>query len=191
MEELFIDRKSFFEFLETLFNRIDPVNRVTFKVDTKKGYRKIDNDYYKCAIEGYSLVYENQKEVFLHNLISSMVKNNGFSVVGRERKFDTSLITLEEIREIINNNYKDLSFLHRLPDVINSINVDENFIDSDNSKVLVIDDKLKDVICNNMVDYLKVEEEAFSNLQTNLFYETKNDDNVLYMDLYKKNMVRK
>lgn len=191
MEELFIDRKSFFEFLETLFNRIDPVNRVTFKVDTKKGYRKIDNDYYKCAIEGYSLVYENKKEVFLHNLISSMVKNNGFSVVGRERKFDTSLITLEEIREIINNNYKDLSFLHRLPDVINSINVDENFIDSDNSKVLVIDDKLKDVICNNMVDYLKVEEEAFSNLQTNLFYETKNDDNVLYMDLYKKNMVRK
>lgn len=191
MEELFIDRKSFFEFLETLFNRIDPVNRVTFKVDTKKGYRKIDNDYYKCAIEGYSLVYENQKEVFLHNLISSMVKNNGFSVVGRERKFDTSLITLEEIREIINNNYKDLSFLHRLPDVINSINVDENFIDSDNSKVLVIDDKLKDVICDNMVDYLKVEEEAFSNLQTNLFYETKNDDNVLYMDLYKKNMVRK
>ena len=191
MEELFIDRKSFFEFLETLFNRIDPVNRVTFKVDTKQGYRKIDNDYYKCAIEGYSLVYENQKEVFLHNLISSMVKNNGFSVVGRERKFDTSLITLEEIREIINNNYKDLSFLHRLPDVINSINVDENFIDSDNSKVLVIDDKLKDVICDNMVDYLKVEEEAFSNLQTNLFYETKNDDNVLYMDLYKKNMVRK
>ena len=191
MEELFIDRKSFFEFLETLFNRIDPVNRVTFKVDTKKGYRKIDNDYYKCAIEGYSLFYENQKEVFLHNLISSMVKNNGFSVVGRERKFDTSLITLEEIREIINNNYKDLSFLHRLPDVINSINVDENFIDSDNSKVLVIDDKLKDVICDNMVDYLKVEEEAFSNLQTNLFYETKNDDNVLYMDLYKKNMVRK
>ena len=191
MEELFIDRKSFFEFLETLFNRIDPVNRVTFKVDTKKGYRKIDNDYYKCAIEGYSLVYENKKEVFLHNLISSMVKNNGFSVVGRERKFDTSLITLEEIREIINNNYKDLSFLHRLPDVINSINVDENFIDSDNSKVLVIDDKLKDVICDNMVDYLKVEEEAFSNLQTNLFYETKNDDNVLYMDLYKKNMVRK
>lgn len=191
MEELFIDRKSFFEFLETLFNRIDPVNRVTFKVDTKKGYRKIDNDYYKCAIEGYSLVYENQKEVFLHNLISSMVKNNGFSVVGRERKFDTSLITLEEIIEIINNNYKDLSFLHRLPDVINSINVDENFIDSDNSKVLVIDDKLKDVICDNMVDYLKVEEEAFSNLQTNLFYETKNDDNVLYMDLYKKNMVRK
>lgn len=191
MEELFIDRKSFFEFLETLFNRIDPVNRVTFKVDTKKGYRKIDNDYYKCAIEGYSLVYENQKEVFLHNLISSMEKHNGFSVVGRERKFDTSLITLEEIREIINNNYKDISFLHRLPDVINSINVDENFIDSDNSKVLVIDDKLKDVICDNMVDYLKVEEEAFSNLQTNLFYETKNDDNVLYMDLYKKNMVRK
>ena len=191
MEELFIDRKSFFEFLETLFNRIDPVNRVTFKVDTKKGYWKIDNDYYKCAIEGYSLVYENKKEVFLHNLISSMVKHNGFSVVGRERKFDTSLITLEEIIEIINNNYKDLSFLHRLPDVINSINVDENFIDSDNSKVLVIDDKLKDVICDNMVDYLKVEEEAFSNLQTNLFYETKNDDNVLYMDLYKKNMVRK
>ena len=57
--------------------------------------------------------------------------------------------------------------------------------------MLVIDDKLKDVICDNMVDYLKVEEEAFSNLQTNLFYETKNDDNVLYMDLYKKNMVRK
>ena len=66
MEELFIDRKSFFEFLETLFNRIDPVNRVTFKVDTKKGYRKIDNDYYKCAIEGYSLVYENKISKFIH-----------------------------------------------------------------------------------------------------------------------------
>ena len=44
MEEVNIDRKSFYEFLELLFNKIDPVNRVNFKTDNKRGYKKIDND---------------------------------------------------------------------------------------------------------------------------------------------------
>ena len=174
MEEVIIDRKSFYEFLETLFNRIDPVNRVAFKVEDKKGYRKIDNDYYKCKIEEYSLVYPDEKKVLSHNLISNAVKHVGCAILEKERKFDTSIITLEEIKSMINENYKNIPFLYRLPDIINSINIDENF---DKSGALVINDELKDILCTNIINYLKEEEKAFCTLQTGLYYTEESTDN--------------
>lgn len=174
MEKVNVDRKSFYEFLETLFNRIDPINQVALKVENKKGYRKIDNDYYKCKIEEYSLVYPDEKKVLPHNLISSAVKHVGYTIVERERKFDTSIITLDEIKSMINANYKNIPFLYRLPDIINSINIEENF---DKSGVLVINDELKDILCTSIINYLKEEEKAFCNLQTDLHYIEESIDN--------------
>ena len=56
-----------------------------------------------------------------------------------------------------------------MPDVIQSIKVKENF---DESGVLVIDDDLKEVLSDTIVDYLKEEDMAFSNLQIDLFYKS-------------------
>lgn len=169
MEEVNIDRKSFYEFLELLFNKIDPVNRVNFKTDNKRGYKKIDNDYYKCFIDEYSLVYPSGEKILSHNLISKAVKICGNNLIIDQKEFDTSVITLEQMREIFYKDYKKIPMLSRMPDVIQSIKVKENF---DESGVLVIDDDLKEVLSDTIVDYLKEEDMAFSNLQIDLFYKS-------------------
>lgn len=169
MEEVNVDRKSFYKFLELLFNKIDPVNRVTFKTDNKKGYKKIDNDYYKCFIDEYSLVYPNGEKILSHNLISKAIKLWGNDVIVDQKEFDTSVITLGQMREIFYRDYEKIPMLSRMPEVIQSIKVKENF---DESGVLVIDDDLKEVLSDTIVDYLKEEDMAFSNLQIDLFYKS-------------------
>ncbi|MGM9878616.1 MAG: hypothetical protein ACI31R_01115 [Bacilli bacterium] len=185
MEKVDLDRKSFYDFLETLFNRIDPVNRVAFSIKNKKGYRKIDGDYCKCLIEEYSLVYPDGKKILEHDLISKTLKLSDSTIILDQKEFDTSAITIEEIREIFCRDYKSIPMLHRMPDIIQSIKIDENI---NESGLLVINSDLKDNLCDNIINYLNEEEIAFNELQTGLYYKEEDEDK--YKSLNSCNKIR-
>lgn len=157
MENIKVDKKSFYGMMEQLFNDVyGPFSFVTVE-RAHQEYRKIEDDFYKCRIEECYLVNNAGEKILVSSKPLSGDKKQGIYSIGATKYFDASVLTIEDIDELINNDVSEYPFLSKIPYVI-SYDVFDTKKNSDG--VLVIDEDVSSALCQSFGKYINSLETA-------------------------------
>lgn len=170
MENLRIDKHSFYDLMEELFQSLG-YNYIKYNRINPKVHRKFDNDFYQCEVEDCALIDPNGKMILgVEQVIKSKKLCGNSSISGTEKEYDASYLTLDEIKVLIAPISSKYEFLEIIPNALIAY-ADTKGTEEDN---LVIDKDGRHAICKsvaNSLDRDKKEEPTQINMTNNILEE--------------------
>lgn len=144
MENVKVDKNDFYNLVKRIFESTYGEVRIVKEFGERKRYRKVEDDYYKCIIEYYYLIDENNNEIFVSGMPVSGNKNTGSFMINETKEFDHSVITLDEIKEIVKEEEEDYPLLVGIPALIQTISDDD---------VIKLEDSAVEDLTNAYLEY--------------------------------------
>ena len=169
MKDIKVDKDSFYNMMEDLFNSVyEPL----FAVKSKREYgftRK--GEYFTGKLEECSLLTKENKYILSNIKMKQGIKYNEIITNKEGTKFDTSILTIEEIKNMIKEEVLEYHFLTKIPEIIISLSNEENIKEGK----IFISEELSSVICESFKKYVRREKNAERYLETELYDDTRDD----------------
>lgn len=166
MKEIKVDKDSFYEMMENLFNSIyEPLFVVKCKREygfTRKG------EYFTGKLEEYSLFTKENKYILSNVQMKQGIKYNEMITNKEGTTFDTSFLTIEEIKEMVKEEVLEYHFLAKIPEIMISLGAEENIQDGK----IFISDELSTMLCENFKKYVRREKNAERYLEIDIYDDT-------------------
>lgn len=166
MKNIKVDRDSFYTMMSDLFNFVYGEG-FALKNKEEIGFTR-QKEFYTGKYEEVSLVTKENKKILANLQIAQGCKYNEIINNKEGTKFDTSVITLEEIKEMVEKEVLEHNFLTKIPSVIASLNTPANIKDDK----IFISEELSLAICISFKKYINKEKRAESFLETDIYEMT-------------------
>lgn len=169
MKEIKVDKDSFYNMMEDLFNSTyEPL----FAVKNKREYGFTRRgEYFTGKLEEYSLLTKENKYILSNIKKKQGIKYNEMLTNKEGTEFDTSILTIEEIKEMIKDEVLEHHFLTKIPEIIVSLNNEENIKDDK----IFISEELSTAICESFRKYVRREKNAERYLETEIYDDTSDE----------------
>ena len=149
MKKFKVDRNSFYNLMEDLFNQIYGKDYVR-----KREVVKEDNASSRDTVYVENIRYletQDGDEILKSMQVSRVISNKGVKGKERDLSFNVGLLNENQVKMAISEDVFDYNFLVKVPAILESVNVEENRI----GNVLIISDELREIIVEELVNYDK------------------------------------